>query len=222
MKRYFLIIPLLLISFFFSFYSNSFACNCSTNEIGTLTAINCPNNFTCVCTRGPNIGDYPVCTETPKEEQTDLGGDGQKCYDDNTCKSGLYCMFAGESYEECMTNEEHCQTPGQNCVTPSSIFCNGKDDSEGIVTALGCIKIQTGNDLVSTILTLAIGIGGGLALALILYGVFIVTTSAGMPDKLKAGSEIITSAIIGLLFILLSIFLFKLIGYNILGIPGLI
>ena len=54
-----------------------------------------------------------------------------------------------------------------------------------------------------------------------LYGVFIVTTSAGIPDKLKEGSEIITSAIAGLIFVLLSVFLLNLIGINILGLPGL-
>ncbi|HAN22656.1 TPA: hypothetical protein DCP77_02655, partial [Candidatus Collierbacteria bacterium] len=81
--------------------------------------------------------------------------------------------------------------------------------------------VGSGNDLITSILRLATGLGGGIALALILYGVFIVTTSAGMPDKLKAGSEIITSAVIGLIFILLSIFLVNLIGINILGIPGL-
>ncbi len=105
-------------------------------------------------------------------------------------------------------------------------FCTpeGGEADSGIRTALGCIKVigdNAGNDLVKTILQIATGLGGGIALALILYGVFIVTTSAGMPDKLKAGGEIITSAVIGLIFILLSVFLVNLIGINILGIPGL-
>jgi hypothetical protein len=104
----------------------------------------------------------------------------------------------------------------------NDLFCNGKDETGGINTALGCINVGSGNELITTILRLATGLGGGIALALILYGVFIVTTSAGMPDKLKAGGEIITSAVVGLIFILISIFLFKLIGINILGIPGLI
>ncbi len=104
-------------------------------------------------------------------------------------------------------------------ITP--VFCTAGDPDSGINTALGCIKVGSGNELILSVLRLATGVGGGLALALILYGTFIVTTSAGMPDKLKAGSEIITSAIIGLLFILLSVFLVNLIGINILGIPGL-
>lgn len=91
----------------------------------------------------------------------------------------------------------------------------------GVNTAVGCIPTESGQGIVTFILRIATGLGGGIALTLILYGVFIVTTSAGMPDKLKAGSEIITSAIIGLLFVLLSIFIVNLIGINILGIPGL-
>ena len=71
-----------------------------------------------------------------------------------------------------------------------------------------------------SILQLAIGLGGGIALLLILYGTFIVTTSAGNPDKLNQGKEIIGSAISGLLFIILSIVLLNLIGVKILAIPG--
>ena len=66
-----------------------------------------------------------------------------------------------------------------------------------------------------------IGLGGGVALLLILYGVFIVTTSAGIPDKLNQGKEIISSAVAGLVFIILAIFLMQLIGVQILVLPGL-
>ena len=91
-------------------------------------------------------------------------------------------------------------------------------------TALGCIstKAEPGTgSFFESILRVAIGLGGGLALVLMLYGVFVVTTSAGIPDKLKEGSEVITSAITGLIFIILSVFLLNLIGINILGLPGL-
>ena len=94
-------------------------------------------------------------------------------------------------------------------------------DGKSINTALGCIStdIQSGG-FVGSILELAIGLGGGIALLLILYGTFIVTTSAGNPDKLNQGKEIIGSAISGLLFIILSIVLLNLIGVKILAIPG--
>lgn len=98
--------------------------------------------------------------------------------------------------------------------------CSGTDEIE---TAIGCIstKADGTNSFFGSIIKIAVGLGGGLALVLMLYGVFIITTSAGIPDKLKEGSEIITSAIAGLIFILLSVFLLNLIGINILGLPGL-
>ena len=101
------------------------------------------------------------------------------------------------------------------------IFCDPGDKKSGIMTAIGCVKTSDPTAFIGSIMKVATGVGGGIALALILYGVFIVTSSAGNPDKLKSGSEIITSAVIGLIFILLSIFLLNLIGINILGIPGL-
>lgn len=95
--------------------------------------------------------------------------------------------------------------------------------ADEIPTAIGCIstKADGNGSFFEAIIKVAVGLGGGLALVLMLYGVFIVTTSAGIPDKLKEGSEIITSAIAGLIFILLSVFLLNLIGINILGLPGL-
>ncbi|MBI1871817.1 hypothetical protein HYS10_00150 [Candidatus Collierbacteria bacterium] len=100
--------------------------------------------------------------------------------------------------------------------------CTTGDGQKGINTALGCIPTDfTGGGFVTALLRLAIGIGSGIALLLILYGIFIVTTSAGIPDKLNAGRDIITSAIAGLIFIILSIFLLNFIGVKILAIPGL-
>lgn len=104
-------------------------------------------------------------------------------------------------------------------VTPQ-----GDCGPDKVNTAIGCIStsIEGGeNSFFGSVLKVAVGLGGGLALLLMLYGVFIVTTSAGIPDKLKEGQEIITSAVSGLIFIILSVFLLNLIGINILGIPGL-
>jgi len=90
-----------------------------------------------------------------------------------------------------------------------------------INTAFGCIStnVKSGG-FINSLLQLAIGLGGVIALLLILGGVFIITTSAGIPDKLNQGKELITSAISGLLFIILSVVLLNLIGIKILSIPG--
>lgn len=95
-----------------------------------------------------------------------------------------------------------------------------------VETAIGCVSMEFattggGNSFLSRVITLSIGLGGGFALLLMLYGTFIVMTSAGVPDKLNQGKDIITSAAAGLVFIILSIFLMNLIGVNLLNIPGL-
>lgn len=103
---------------------------------------------------------------------------------------------------------------------PGDLRCN--INNTGINTALGCIDTDmSSGGFIKSILTLAVGLGGGIALLMMLYGTFIVTTSAGIPDKLNQGKEIITSAATGLIFIILSIVLMNLIGVSVLGIPGL-
>lgn len=91
-----------------------------------------------------------------------------------------------------------------------------------IQTAIGPIDICNVNAFTGSVLKFAIGIGGGIAFLLILFGVFQITTSQGDPQRLQAGKEMIESAIFGLLMIIFSIFLLRLIGVQILAIPGLI
>lgn len=107
-------------------------------------------------------------------------------------------------------------------ATPTTIINPKGGCAKGeINTALGCIStdVESGG-FINSLLQLAIGLGGTIALLLILGGVFIITTSAGIPEKLNQGKELITSAISGLLFIILSIVLLNLIGIKILSIPG--
>jgi len=90
-----------------------------------------------------------------------------------------------------------------------------------IYTALGCIPLNNFNDFIGWLLSKLIFIASGVAFLLMVLGAIQILTSAGNPDKVKAGKELITSALSGLLLVILSIFLLKLIGVDILHIPGL-
>ena len=46
-------------------------------------------------------------------------------------------------------------------------------------------------------------------------------TSAGNPDKLRAGQELLTSAVSGLILLIFSVFILRTIGIDILGITRL-
>lgn len=93
-------------------------------------------------------------------------------------------------------------------------------------TAIGCIPVRGNKDAVTHVfagwfLGWAIGVAGGLALLLIVFSGFQIMTAQGDPQKLQAGRELLTSAISGLILIVFSIFLLRLIGVQILNIPGI-
>lgn len=87
-------------------------------------------------------------------------------------------------------------------------------------TALGCVSTDP-DKFVGQVLPGTIGVGGGIAFLIMLFGIFTIIMSSGNPEKLNQGKEMIVSAIAGLLMILFSVFLLRVIGVNILGIPGL-
>lgn len=98
---------------------------------------------------------------------------------------------------------------------------NGNDDprGSGIATAIGCIHTNPA-ELVKDLMTFLIGIGGGLAFLMMLFGAFQMLTSAGNPETLNAGRSRLTSAVIGLLFVIFAVLLLQIIGVDILQIPG--
>lgn len=106
-----------------------------------------------------------------------------------------------------------CSSQGGSYVG-SMFVSNG-----GVQTALGCIPTSPGA-LVTMIFDIVIGIAGGVAFLLVILGGIKVLTSAGNPEALTEGKEIISSAIVGLLLIIFSVFLLHFIGVNVLNLPG--
>ncbi len=109
------------------------------------------------------------------------------------------------------------KTIGQIARGFAIIFCNPEQTK--IQTAIGCIETST-NKLTSQIVSISLGIAGGVAFLMILLGALQIQTSAGNPERINQGKEIIEGAIVGLLLIIFSVFILKVIGVDILKIPG--
>lgn len=114
---------------------------------------------------------------------------------------------------------------GSVCCFPS-VNTNVSDPTAGcgaesINTAIGCIPVGDNNAFVGWVLGWAVGVGGGIAFLLIVYASFLVMTSQGIPDRLKAGQELLTSAISGLIMLIFAVFILKFIGIDILGLDRL-
>lgn len=102
-----------------------------------------------------------------------------------------------------------------NVVSAQDVLCNG---DSGINTAIGCLNVLGGQEqFLGQLLKWGVGVGSGIAFLLILYAGFMVMTAAGNPERLKAGQELLTSAISGLILLIFSIFILRFIGIDILG-----
>lgn len=117
-----------------------------------------------------------------------------------------------------------CKPGDPSCTSSGGIPCDPKTGgagSRGIYTAIGCVPTDP-VILIQNLFTIAIGAGGVIALLLMIGGAFTMISSAGNPEGVKKGSEMFTNAIIGLLIIVMSTLLLKIIGVDILMIPGFI
>lgn len=95
----------------------------------------------------------------------------------------------------------------------------------GIYTAVGCIPAtvygeEGEGNLITSLVRIGLGIAGGVALLMILAGAFMFTTSQGDPKRASEARELITSAVLGLVFIIFSVTLLQFIGVTVLHIPG--
>jgi len=98
--------------------------------------------------------------------------------------------------------------------------CYGCVKNGGVWTGIGCVQGDAKRFISETVLGLGIGLAGGISLLCIIYAAFMMQTSQANPEKLKKAQELLTSCIMGLMLIIFSVFILRLIGVNILKIPG--
>lgn len=179
-----------------------------------LTAAQCPSR--CQACQELVRGQGKICRDCPatgcKITPAPINYCGRSCWgDDNNCGDPCpHCVPYGYAGVSWCQAEEISPAPGP-----------GGGEAGSIRTAIGDIDPNNLQGFIQSLLGIAFGVAGGIAFLLMLFGSFQIMTSSGNPEKMKAGSELITSALTGLLFIIFSVFLLKLIGVTILDIPGL-
>lgn len=101
----------------------------------------------------------------------------------------------------------------------SECFNNCMKDGRGVWTALGCFSSDLSTLIKEKVFGLGVGLAGTISLLCIIYAAFQIQTSAGNAEKVKKAQELLTSCIMGLMLIIFSVFILRLIGVNILKIP---
>ncbi|MFW5703630.1 MAG: pilin [Patescibacteria group bacterium] len=94
------------------------------------------------------------------------------------------------------------------------------DEEGGIWTGIGCMKTSLSGFIEETVFGIGIGIAGIVALGCIIYSAILYQTSAGNNEKLESAQEMMKSCIIGLILIIFSTFILRVIGVDILRLPG--
>lgn len=130
----------------------------------------------------------------------------------------------------CRCELEATPTPGP--IRALTEFCDNQTQSGdkaacttciqggGVYTGMGCVQGSLDKFISQTLFGWGVGLAGGMSLLCIIYAAFMMQSSQGNPEKLKKAQELITSCIMGLMLIIFSVFILKLIGVNILRIPG--
>lgn len=141
---------------------------------------------------------------------------GSTCQTSDQCGSACgYCRASGPGTPSTC---QAAQTPPSFGTSAPAADIHGDCGENGISTAIGCLDVLGGQSaFLGAILRWAVGIGGGIAFLLIVYAGFMIMTSAGNPERLKAGQELLTSAISGIILLIFSIFVLRFIGIDILG-----
>jgi len=196
-------------------YQGAGECECSKNLFGCSITKGCTSEgYTAVCSQDCGSCTCQSCGHLGEPCCIYLD-DG--CYEDNLYCNGTTCVASSQPTQpKPLKVKVFCDTSGNPCDSPGQGEC-----TERLYTAIGCIPITDKNAFAGFLLRWGIGLAGGIAIILIIYAAFMIITSAGNPQRLQAGKELLTAAIMGVILLLFGAYILNLIGVTILKIPGL-
>jgi len=126
------------------------------------------------------------------------------------CSGGAQCIGG-----RCVAQNAGNGGTGDGSTTEEKVRCLGQPGT--VNTAIGCIPLGDVNSMARFFIGWALGVAGGIALLMIGLASFRIATSQGNPQRLQGGQELLMSAIGGLLMVVLSIYLLRFIGVDLLG-----
>ncbi|MBN1263433.1 MAG: hypothetical protein JW991_03670 [Candidatus Pacebacteria bacterium] len=201
------------------YYYSPSSGRCIGRTPGTSQPINCDPGE--ICEQTPdNAGACAVPKPTPTRTP-EGGGCG-------TNKTFFGCVpIQNDEVGRCPEDTRPVIIDTVNCIGCEcqarklpDVQCLINGELTGTKTALGCIPTRA-DQFSPWLIGRAMAIAGGVAFILMVIAGFMILTASGKPERVQAGRELLTAAISGLLLIIFAIFILRLIGVNILQIPGL-
>lgn len=147
-------------------------------------------------------------------------GEGASCL----CKKPISDAYTPQLEVLCRRNIRAVGTMSEDAkkaaVKEQDLCVRCARDQGGIYTGMGCIPSSLGDFISNFVLRIGIGIAGFISLLCIIYSAILLQVSQGNPETIQKARDQITSCIIGLVMIIFSVFILRLIGVDILRIPG--
>ena len=199
--------------------------SCKSSSSESCPGLNCDNG--CTYCRNGNGSIYACCNNNPVWDNCPYKGTtptpGPGCGNNlQECCPGGWCRDADNTCYDIEDFDHRCLNHQQISVIeyhiahptdPTSRYC-GSGTYPGINTAIGCIPTDP-KGLVGLLVSWTAGIGGGIALLMIFYAGFVLTTAGGDLKKVSSAKTILTSAVIGLVIILLAVVILNFLGARI-------
>lgn len=199
----------------------------STNAGGTVKS----GNPCLICNDlGENkFGWDPIkgtCVNLKDPTQTQAPG-YTTCSANSTCNTAHIasnaCLLLGSGLDDSSqaTQDAPCPNdPGPNGASNIIMKDGVKVGCKAIPSGLG-ISIPTDfGKFVTALLGVVLSISGGIAILLIIISGYRLMVSQGNPEKIQAAKDELTAAIVGFLFIIFSLVILQVIGFDILHLPG--
>ncbi len=174
---------------------------------GILT-ISMPKSALAACSQGS-------CTNNTLETECTYS-------DASTNTSTIYCCTGPNRTADCSALLSRLQTASQPTtgkVRGPNIDPNGNCGDTAINTALGCLSVDT-KGFTSSLLTFLAGTAGAISLVIMLIATIQIMTGGDNAEQVKKGKELFTGAITGLLFIIFSVTLLRIVAGDIIQLDG--
>ncbi|MFZ2026611.1 MAG: pilin [Microgenomates group bacterium] len=153
----------------------------------------------------------------------------QKTVSVKACVEGLPSTPGDVNNDSCICLIDRAQEPisafDSSCENIKSSTEQGQckscsNTNGGVWTALGCFNGNLSDFITKNIMQTGVSIAGGISLLCIMFAAFQMQTSGGNAEKIKKAQELLTNCITGLMVIMFSILILKIIGVDILRLPG--
>lgn len=179
----------------------------------------------------------PSCGIIIRSDGTKRPGINGNFTEDSACKRAYGSNFvAGTKFSNFFISETICTFSSNNfrkveCITPLKTACAAWNN--GVCEKIETSLLQGGNKnngqmptkpekFIIKMLVMILSFMGGIALILVILAGYKIVMSKGKPEAVQQGKEQLSSAIVGLIFVIFSFVVIELIFVEILKIPGFI